>query len=183
MRRTLATALLLAACAVPALVACGGGATKPPAAEPEAPPATSRPLGTSHFPGLDWGMKIEAAKVVYPGGLTTDFGWQFAATHYGRRATVTLDFGARAGGLERIGVTFDDRFPSMEGCIAEFPKLKAAIDETAGPSSVDNFAAYWTVEGGEVEMACNPDDDENTSASIYMRYVSASAANATDFGG
>lgn len=178
MRRTLATLLVLAAWA-----ACGGGPKPPPTPpEPERTPTTA-PLGTSHFPGLDWGMKIDAAKLVYPGGTPTDFGWELAAVHYGRKATVALDFGAKAGGLERIAVTFDERFPSMEACIADLATVKAAIDETAGPSSVDNAAAYWTVEGGEVEMACNPDDDENTSASMYMRYVSATAANATDFGG
>jgi hypothetical protein len=149
MRRTLAIALLLAACGPK-------NRTTPEHVDEMA-------LGSARFIGLDWGMTPEQATVVYPTlapHADPEMGWQARMKHDGRAGTLILHFRVEPpAGLSMALFTEEATFPSMGACGEEHKTRRAAMDAKIGPSQYENLAAYWETETASLQLSCNPRDD------------------------
>lgn len=148
-----------------AVAACGGKAASTPSTPAPAPAPAPTSLGTTGFPGLDWGATIPAVKAIYP-GATGDTALSWKTTHGGEPASVHVDF--TDGALDRISVSFDADFESMGACSGTFETVRAALAPSLGDSAEENLAAYWDGAGYSAVLSCGITDGD--AASMSMSY-------------
>ncbi|HVV86995.1 MAG TPA: hypothetical protein VHE35_28345 [Kofleriaceae bacterium] len=160
---------MLGVAAMFAVAACGGSKAPPklPAstAGPAAgPPAAERPIGTSGFPGLDWGDRDDKIKPMYPGAEDYETGTAWHGTVDGLPADVSFSIG-NSTGLQQIDVAWKDTYPTMDACGEVLHRLKPIYEQRLGPSSEENLALFWDTGKASVTLACNPDDAMHGSLS------------------
>ena len=158
MRNVVLGAILVVACGQPA----------PPAnAPPNTPPAA---IGTSGYPGLDWGATVANVKAAYP--RTTEDHGELTTTSLaveGQPNTTTFAF--EHGKLARIGIAFDRRFASMNECATLWTVVRRALDPKLGKSAGENLAAFWESTTYAVTLSC--DIDDHAQAGLSMSYAPA----------
>ena len=144
---------------------CGGKA--PTADHPAAPPTA---LGTTGYPGLDWGATAATVRAIYPNASATNDGHlALRGTDEGQPNLTTFEF--VAGRLGKISIVFDRRFASMKQCGAVWTTLRAAFDPKLGNSAGENLAAFWESATYAVTLSCDLDDAER--AGLSMSYAPA----------
>lgn len=158
--RTLTLSMIAAAAAA----ACGGSKAAAPATTPPPTPAPTA-LGTSGFPGLDWGATMPQVMAIYP-AATGDEALSFQTTHGGEAAHVHLNF--TDGALDRISVSFESGFESMGACSRTFESVRDALAPGLGESSEENLAAYWDGAGYSAVLSCGISDGD--AAELSMSY-------------
>ena len=166
------TAAAVFGCSI--LVAACGGAGKPPATGPgnatgatDATDATNAPApGTSGLPGLDWGATAAAVQARYPGASASPDGVTARGAVDGRPATTVFEIGE--AGLAHIKTVWDDGYPSMEACTADWDARRAELDARLGESSAENLAAFWDTPTATVTLFCDP--SESGAAELAITY-------------
>lgn len=155
------------------LLACGGKSGKankdamttdatnpdgPSADAPAADAATAGDLGTSGYPGLDWGATMDDLKVKFPKGVPGADNLAIPGNHAGKSGVTT--FALKDAKLFRISVTFDDDYPSMEECSKAWTEMRRTLDAKLGESKADNLAAYWDSATYNIILSCDPGEEE-----------------------
>ena len=149
------------------LFACGGKAAGPHQAA--GPPPTA--IGTSGYPGLDWGASVATIRAIYPTiRANPDGNFALVAPHEGEANVTTFEL--VAGKLAKISIAFDRTFASMNECATVWKTLRAALDPKLGKSAGENLAAFWESATYVVMLSCDPDDAGN-HAGLSMSYAPA----------
>lgn len=167
--RTLATALTLALF----LFGCGGksakankdampaDATNPDGASADAPgadAATAGDLGTSGYPGLDWGLSMDDVKAKFPTAAPGTDNLSIVGNHAGKSGVTTFEL--KDGKLFRISVSFEEEYPSMGECQPVWTEMRKALDAKLGESKADNLAAYWDSTTYNIVLSCDPGEED-----------------------
>lgn len=147
--------------AMPADATTADGTTAAPAdaaAAAGADAATAGDLGTSGYPGLDWGATEADIMAKFPkaapGGKTVSI----TGDHAGKPGVTTFEL--KDGKLHRISVSFADEYPSMGECQTAWAEMRKVLDAKLGESKSDNLAAYWDSATYNIILSCDPGDDE-----------------------
>jgi hypothetical protein len=167
MRITIALTLALS------LAACGGksnkatkdamvaDATPTDGASTDAPgadAATKGELGTSGYPGLDWGASADDLKAKFPKAAPGTDNLSITGTHGGKSGVTTFEL--KDGKLHRISVSFLDDYPSMDECADVWKEMRTTFDAKLGESKSDNLGAYWDSTTYSIVLSCDPGDDD-----------------------
>lgn len=167
--RTIATALTASIL----LLGCGGKSTKankdamatdatnpdgPSADAPGPDAATTGDLGTSGYPGLDWGASMDDVKAKFPKAAPGTDNLSIPGNHAGKPGVTTFEF--KDGKLFRISVSFDDEYPSMGDCAPAWNEMRKTLDAKLGESKAENLAAFWDSATYNIILSCDPGDDD-----------------------
>jgi hypothetical protein len=167
MRITIALTLALS------LLACGGKANKAgkdampadatttDATATDAPgvdAATRGELGTSGYPGLDWGASADDLKAKFPKAAPGTDNLSITGNHGGKSGVTTFEL--KDGKLHRISVSFADEYPSMGECQTVWTEMRKTFDGKLGESKSDNLAAYWDSATYNIVLSCDPGEDD-----------------------
>jgi len=125
---------------------------------PGADAATAGDLGTSGYPGLDWGATADLVKAKFPKGAPGSDNLSITGNHAGKPGVTTFEF--KDGKLFRISISFEDEYPSMAECSTVWTEMRAALDPKLGASKSDNLAAYWETTTYNITLSCDPGEDE-----------------------
>ncbi len=155
-----------------AAAATDGPATDAPAIEATATAAAAAAaagaVGTSGYPGLDWGASLDALKAAFPKAAPGSDNLSIVGQYEGRAAITTFEL--KGGQLARISVSFEDSFPSMDACGKTWTAMRTALDPKLGKSVGDNLAATWESATYAVTLSCDPgDEDEGVLSLSYAR--------------
>ncbi len=120
--------------------------------------ATAGDLGTSGYPGLDWGASMDDLKAKFPRAAPGTDNLSITGNHAGKPGVTTFEL--RDGKLHRISVTFEDEYPSMEACATVWKEMRATLDGKLGASKSDNLAAYWDAPTYNIILTCDPGDED-----------------------
>lgn len=165
------------------LLACGGKSTKASkdamttdatndAAGPDGPDApgadaamTGAP-GTSGYPGVDWGLSMEAVQARFPKASPGAAYLSMVGNHAGKPGVITFEF--KDDKLFRISVTFDGEYPSMDECADGFAGMRKELDAKLGESKSENLAAYWDSPTYNIILSCDPcEEDQGVLSMSY----------------
>lgn len=141
-----------------------GPAPDAPGDAPGADAATKGELGTSGYPGLDWGASADDVKAKFPKAAPGTDNVSITGNHGGKSGVTTFEF--KDGKLHRISVTFTDDYPSMEECATVWKEMRGTFDGKLGESKSDNLAAYWDGATYNIVLSCDPGDDEGGALSM-----------------
>ena len=120
--------------------------------------ATAGDLGTSGYPGLDWGASLDDLKAKFPRAAPGTENLSITGDHAGKPGVTTFEL--RDGKLHRISVSFEDEYPSMEECATVWKEMRATLDGKLGASQSDNLAAYWEAPTYNITLSCDPGDED-----------------------
>ncbi len=120
--------------------------------------ASNGELGTSGYPGLDWGASMDAVKAKFPKAAPGPDTLSIPGNHAGLAGVTTFEF--KDGKLFRISVSFDKEYPSMDDCLKDWADMRTTLEPTLGESSSDNGAAYWNAATYNITASCDPGDGD-----------------------
>ena len=106
--------------------------------------ATAGDLGTSGYPGLDWGASLDDLKAKFPRAAPGTENLSITGDHAGKPGVTT----------------FEDESPSMEECATVWKEMRATLDGKLGASQSDNLAAYWESPTYNITLSCDPGDED-----------------------
>ena len=161
------------------LLSCGGKSNKankdampadatstdgPSADAPGADAATAGELGTSGYPGLDWGLSMDDVKAKFPKAAPGTNNLSIVGNHAGKSGVTTFEF--KDAKLFRISVSFEDEYPSMGECQTAWTEMRKTLDAKLGESKADNLAAYWDSTTYTIVLSCDPGDEDKGMLSM-----------------
>jgi hypothetical protein len=136
----------------------------PSADAPGADAATAGELGTSGYPGLDWGASLDDVKAKFPKAAPGTDNLSITGNHAGKSGVTTFEL--KDGKLFRISVSFEEEYPSMGECQPAWAEVRKTLDAKLGESKSENLAAYWDSTTYNIILSCDPGEEDRGMLSM-----------------